>query len=175
MKYKLILSLFVLIAFCSCTIPMRLFKPSDFTYQYDGRYTGIDTLICTHGYFQSKLSIGTESLDYRHNVMFYTDGLFCMIGVNEPAKYFIDSNFSPDHLTWGSYKLVGDTIFMQGVKDYGLDGGITIIPLTLQIVTKYKIQDLSRHEREIYEFHPLENRIDSTNWLLKKKWFYKKK
>ncbi|MDR1883328.1 MAG: hypothetical protein LBR26_11195 [Prevotella sp.] len=28
--------------------------------------------------------------------------------------------------------------------------------------------------RLVYEFHPLENRIDSINWLLKKKWFYKK-
>lgn len=105
--------------------------------------------------------------------MFYKDGLICRTFAN-PLELFRD-NLDKSYNTWGTYSINKDTIKCQFVSDDGLMVGVSVYKSIYIIKDKNIIVEfISKDIQKQYSFHPLENRIDSTNWLLKKKWFYKK-
>ncbi|MDH6354069.1 hypothetical protein M2132_000391 [Dysgonomonas sp. PH5-45] len=160
MKFKLFICLFIGILFCSCVFGY-LIKPIGFKYKYDGKYTGIDTLINIEGYYYDGGS---------HYIMFYSDGL----ASSYSHRMDTITHRSP---VWGNYVLSKDTIKFQKVVDNGLMTDIGVDMVYFIILSPKEIKEIYpayKGERE-YSFHPLENRIDSTNWLLKKKWFWKDK
>jgi hypothetical protein len=172
----------ILYALSSCTALRRSFKPSGFTYKYDGKYTGLDTLIDIDGYYksierQSEPNPNPDSRITRYHsaLMFYRDGLVCYIISDNPWKTFRDRLYPVR--SWGTYKVYGDTIKCQFISDLGAMGGVPVRFITYHIVSKAKIEEIDREGGKImHSFYPLENRIDSTewNWALKKKWFWEK-
>lgn len=166
----------------SCTIVSKFIKPKSFTYLYDGKYTGIDTMINIKGYyvndsFDCPIGIVTSK------VMFYEDGIFCATTADD-IKNYLSSDGKYRVENWGSYYLVGDTIKGQTINKGPIDDIARTTTWEFKINSKNKITILKRERDDhlqspsrdlcLFTFHPLENRIDSTNWLLKKKWFYKK-
>lgn len=167
--------------FSSCTIVSKFFKPKSFTYFYDGKYTGIDTMINIKGYYMN------DSFDCPMSVtpklMFYEDGVFCETIADDIINYLSsDGKYRAE--SWGSYFLVGDTIKGQTINKGPIDDIARTTTWEFKINSKNTITLLKRERDDhlqspsrdlcLFTFHPLENRIDSTNWLLKKKWFWKK-
>jgi len=183
----------------SCIAFERSFKPSGFTYKYDGKYTGLDTLIFLDGYYkstgwQTRLQPGDPLREPYHTaLMFYRDGLVC----SGRSEIFRDRS-RPVH-AWGTYRVYGDTIKCQFISDNGVMGGVDVTFRIYRIISKNEIVEYRSTfvDREnviiihpvnlpkgtivkqgiienLHSFYPLENRIDSTewNWLLNKKWFW---
>lgn len=153
--------------------------PKNFTYKYDGKYTGIDTLINIDGYYLQEDDI------YGHppsKMMFYRDGLFCTTN-GDPIKYFQKEKLKYA-IDWGRYYIVGDTIKLQVIQDRGLMDKVGCHSIQYLIISKTELVSLmyptgsdpdriKKERMKKYTFQPLESRLDSTNWLLKKKWFRK--
>lgn len=117
------------------------FKPKYFTYLYDGKDTGIDSIIEVVGYYQSDvfipegdsaLVINKRFLDsYKPSVklyLIYKNGTIMETGSRaekNKTEDMIDKNTPKTsramHLSyqWGRYKLVNDTIKAQFIIDVG--------------------------------------------------------
>lgn len=190
MKFKSLLLILLILILQSCiALVDHYLSPSSskFTIKYDEKYTGLDTLINLHGYYKCSESDSLSLITYNkvikqepidslvsihNNIMFYKNNLVCTTSA-DPIKVFSDNLFS-QAISWGTYKIVEDTIKCQFVnKDYVLvrisvDEAFYLINSQKEL-TKIKGLNVGM----TYSFHSLESRIDSTNWLLKKKWFYK--
>ena len=101
----------VLIFATSC---VDLYIRENFTYLFDGKNTGIDTLLHVDGYF---INLDAKCSDYSDSkFMFYRDGTFtnCMF-VNK----FKNDNVKEETVSmifgWGRYIIEGDTIKAQTV------------------------------------------------------------
>lgn len=168
--------------FCSCTIVTKFIKPKSFTHLYDGKYTGIDTMININGYYVNDYTdcpIGVSG----YKIMFYENGIFCATSADDIQNYFLaDGKYRPE--SWGSYFLVGDTIKGQTINKGPIDDIARTTTWEFKINSKNTITLLKRERDDhlqspsrdlcLFAFYPLESRIDSTNWLLKKKWFWVK-
>lgn len=71
---------------------------------------------------------------------------------------------------FGRYILRNDTILGQRINTSKTEGAVYTDMYI--ILNRNQIKDLG--DGLVYTFIPLENRLDSTNWLLKKKWFWTK-
>ncbi|MFR9166467.1 MAG: hypothetical protein ACLVKO_09730 [Dysgonomonas sp.] len=187
MKIKAIISsVGLLFFFSSCILIASYTNPSGFTYKYDGRYTGIDTLINVDGYYQSDSIIKVEStgISYTYKFMFYRDGLCCMT-ISDAVKSFQTGEYP---VRWGTYILAKGIIKTQIIADDFGTGKRLVCYYNFKIINGNQIKMISsgtslkkemissnmRSENLICLFHPLESRIDSTNHFLKRKWFHKR-
>jgi hypothetical protein len=166
----------LLFLFSACTT--WLFPPR-LKFKYSGDYTGIDSIIFIDGYYQSLVELPqVYSFEIRYEaIMFYPNGLFCKTTSDNPAIIFNGKGgYKP--YTWGNYIISGDTIKMQYINNYGFDGGIVVGNYNYLVKSFDEIVELPKNKEvscgKIYKFHPLVDRIGYGNWLLKKKWFYKK-
>ena len=147
-------------------------KPAGFKYKYDGAYTGLDTIINTNGYYMSRESSPSVNNSRKYNnYIFYTDGLVCYLNDNNPHKSFKERSVIPG--SWGRYIISKDTIKCQFIINHGVMGGIALGKVDFLIINNSLIKEMDDSNPE-YVFNRLDTKIDSTNWLLKKKWFYKK-
>jgi len=171
-------------------------KPSGFSYKYDGQNTGLDTLINLNGYYRSKYPMASRfGSEYKINfsVMFYNNGLMCYTGLDPVMIFTNHNNIYNNKPVWGSYRLFNDTIKVQLLVDPDpAQSYISTSHYEYVIINDSTIEftennssriNYDKNERwgyelneknKIFKFHPLISRIDSTNWLLKKKWFYKR-
>lgn len=177
--------------FVGCTV----IKPKDFTYLFDNEYTGIDTLIRTNGYYA--VQRGCDS-SLHTLFMFYTNGLFVNATDTNARTLKICFESNADlrtcrYLLWGTYRITGDTIHTQTIKQEGI--GICTIFRDYRIVSDKSLINIadyvipentklgsmkkypSFHENSCEKesaFYPLESKRDSTTCpLLKKKYFRK--
>lgn len=177
---KIIFLSLICLATSSC-LTRTWFKPKDFTYQYDGENTGLDSLINIEGCFTSN----NFQENHPRYIVFFRDGLICLPDV-APEKNKFKKTY-PKEMTdkhiWGKYIVEGNQIKIQQVLDTGADGGVIINQYTLSIESPIQIKLIAWGNKGttvpvqniVYNFQSLENRIDSSScWLFKKRWFYKK-
>lgn len=165
-KYLIILGLCIVLFSCG------LFKPSGFKYKYTGKYTGLDTLIFIDGYYKSVERQSIYDDKYHSALMFYRDGIVCFSSTTNLLKSFRDGIYPPG---WGTYRIYGDTIRSQIIPIESTQNGAPISKSMYIILSDTTIAEIDREGKKVlHTFYPLEERIDSTNWLLKKKWFWEK-
>lgn len=176
MKIKYIIYLPISIVFISCIAR----KPKDLTYLYDNENTGLDNFIYTNGIYTS-----SDPRAYKQYIVLFNNGLICspdVLPTQNNIKLTYPKVMTDKHM-WGIYKVEDDIIKTQSVVDLGLDGGIGVSRKFFKILNSKQIKwigYISDHgvyfERNIiYNYEPLENRMDSADcWLLKKKWFWTK-
>lgn len=171
-KMKKYIAIFFLSVVCfSCIIK----KPKQFIYPYDGENTGLDSLINIDGYY-SKLGYADKIL------LFYRDGIFISNNFRDTAFASkkivkVDTLKNSYEHSWykglhGRYIIKDDSILAQDIV-YTFTDGSNAYTNKYKIISKDTIFDTL--EKKTYVFHSLPNRIDSANWLFKKKWFYKDK
>jgi len=166
----------LLLSFSSCSIIVTWFKPKYFTAEYDGKYTGIDTMLNIDGYFYS---------DSTHdNVVLYRDGTIGAVIANR--DYFSKENKNDYGISWGIYTIKNDTIKAQTILNFGGMENMRTGFNTYIIKSKNEIEYYSRHtDRDFLNsektlkkiplyYHPDPNRLDSAHWVKKRKWFWDK-
>jgi len=165
----------VLLLFSSCSIIVTWFKPKGFTYLYDGKYTGIDTLLNIDGYFYSDST--------QHTALFYRDGTAAIFFAPENEEFFDKENknkfiYIP---RWGGYRLYGDTVKTQTILNFGGMESMGTGFNTYVIKSKNEIEYYFHKQKDstfIYRtplyYHPYSNRLDSAHWVKKRKWFWDK-
>jgi hypothetical protein len=181
---RIIVSL-ALIIFTGCTFVVPRSVKEEFTYCFDGKKTGLDTLISINGYYapspdeiiQWNNRIWTNDT-LRPAYVFYDNGfVFCTTGID----YFIENE---DHSgRWlgepGGYIIHGDTIKLQYVEG---PGGMSrsMGELWFKIIDKNTIQRIDTKDRplhpaseRIFVFRPLEIRFQpEVSWIYGKRWFW---
>jgi len=163
---KIVFLASILFIFQSCLIT----KPKKFTLLYDGENTGLDKLIKMNGaYYDTQQNMA---------ILFYPDGIFINSGVLNKGhiqySYSKGSGWDNDKgnaSIYGRYIVRGDTIIGQKIDKTFTDKG-KVYTYKYVIVSEDKIKSVSTNQ--ILYFVPIENRMDSTNWMFKKDWFYKK-
>lgn len=173
MKRNIIFILITICIFNSCII-RGVFKPREFTYLYTPNNTGLDTLLNIDGCF---ITNDTTRFDLRY-ITFWKSNLVSLSYIL-PLENQLTNKWYRRSI-WGTYIINGSSIKVQNILDTGADGGIVVNEYTFDIKNPNKIvlidinDSIDVSPKNIYSYLSLENRIDSTNWLLKKKWFYKK-
>jgi len=112
--FILLLSVLIL---SSCS----LLKPSDFTYKFEDRYTGLDTLISTEGYYLVQRECDSV---FNSAFMFYPNGLFTILtgsDLSEAKECLADNNNTTicKNIAWGVYRIEENTIKTQTVRQEG--------------------------------------------------------
>lgn len=171
-------------------------RPKDFTYTYDKTYTGLDKLIRTDGYYIVQRECDSAFFSI---FMFYNDGLFTLAtgtDVAEIAECFGNNSKKSsvcDYPAWGTYRIAGDTVKTQTVKQEGV-GFATIFRdfIVLPDKSLINISEYANPEKtnigymkkypsfytnkcgEEARFYPLETKRDSAHCpYLNKGWFSK--
>ena len=95
-------------------------EPSDFTYIVDNNYTGI-TLIPVNGYYAAHRACDSPLYVL---FMFYTNGLF--VSATDTNAENLKPCFAANEKSkkcryplWGTYRIAGDTIRTQAIKQEG--------------------------------------------------------
>lgn len=172
---------FLLIIAClsSCTIITESFRPKGFTYKYDAKYTGIDTLLNVDGYFFSS---------EQHTLYIYRDGTMASYGTWKPTSFYTKSKYFPQ---WGVYRINGDTIKTQtiinlgGCEDMrtGMDTYIIRSKDEVELFSEAQFVNVPNSLKKRLKvdtvniqmrFISYPNRTDSAHWVKKKKWFWDK-
>ena len=143
------------ILFSSCSYQLW-FKPKYFNSLYDGKYTGIDSLIEVVGYYKSEIIVPKvdtalvmkkyldSSKPYVDLYLFYSDGTIIETNSRPDDKSCendVDKdkiqNIKHKHLKfqWGTYRLINDTIKAQFIRDDG--------PMSSPVVFEKKILIIS--------------------------------
>ncbi|MDL2308069.1 hypothetical protein LJC68_02070 [Bacteroidales bacterium OttesenSCG-928-B11] len=136
---KLLLLLIVGILFASCkcfyyTTPVVVKK--EFTYKYDGKETGIDSLLNIKGYYvvnYYETNNKNDTILRSNTLLFFKDGTFtynicnytCHNRCNENIPVFFNDIYQDDSLgiandfyenrIWGRYLIFGDTVKVQSI------------------------------------------------------------
>ena len=164
MKKAKYLLIFLLLFFIACAIK----KPKDFTNLYDGKYTGLDTLINIDGVYYNKYN-KLAVLFYRDGISIYSSYIDIVSDYTKGSGWDIYKGESK--IIYGRYIVSGDTIIAQQIRTTFTDGTQCS---TYKYLIKSKTEIIETKSKSVFKFYPLENRMDSTTWLLNKKWFYKK-
>lgn len=165
MKRKYYIYIGILFLLFSCGAK----KPKNFTLLYDGKNTGLETLIMTEGCYYDSHECSV--------ITFYSDGISIFwygedkISLTNWLRKGGFDRFNGEGFGYGCYAISQDTIINQTVNHTFTDGSFTS-ERKYWIIDKTHIQNLRTND--ILEFYPLEDRMDSKNWLLKKKWFWTK-
>ena len=193
MRRPYIAIIFITVFLYSCTIV----KPKDFTYLYTKEYTGIDSLIRTDGYYIFQRECDTA---FHSAVMLYPDGLFAIATgtdlsiIAECFAGYTGNSAICKYPSWGIYKIAGDTIKTQTVRDEGIAMAtifrdylilpdkslINISDYIYPENTKigYMANYPSFHEnlcKEKAVFYPLQSKMDFSRCpYINKKWFIQK-
>lgn len=166
--------------------------PKGFSYYFDEKNTGLDTLIDINGYYVSKEDCDNSFYSIG---MFYSNGIFTLATTSNSSSPNIINCFKTggksdycQYPSWGTYRIVNDTIKTQIYQDNGNWGERYIwfrdflikSPTKIILIKKYCIisgynQDYIYTCPQVSDFFPLETK---RNWrecpLLKKKWFTNK-
>jgi len=172
---------FLLIIAClsSCATMMELSRPKGFTYKYDAKYTGIDTLLNVDGYF-----FGSN----RHALYIYRDGTMANYETWKPTSFDTKDKFFPQ---WGVYRVMSDTIKAQTIVNLGGSGPMRTGMYTYIIRSKDEVELFSeafyvnnpeslKKNLKVdtlsipLKFTSYPNRTDSAHWVKKHKWFWDK-
>ena len=169
--------------FSSCATIVTWFRPGYFTHLYDGKYTGIDTLINVDGYYYSD----PDSNLNINRVMFFRDGSIARTKSKEENEIYDKNNKDNNKFTprWGVYRLERDTIISQFILYFGGAESMGTSLDTYVIKSKSEIEfystnkpfytkNMERVGIPLY-FHPYPDRIDSTHWVKDHRWFWKDK
>lgn len=165
-------------------------KPTGFTYTFEDRYTGLDTLINIDGYYITKKQLVGNNFFFMYMYMFYSNGIFFKTNVSEITPEVIES-FTGKYtdyrfINWGTYRINGDTIHAECIFTDGWLPRPEAIKIDYIILpdpdspkentTGVILKDDSLQYMAIGKFHPLETKRDYRDcpWL-KRKWFHKKK
>jgi hypothetical protein len=178
---KIIVTMSAFLLFHSCATIQTWFKPKGFTYLYDGKYTGIDSLLNIDGYYYSDST--------QHGVLFYRDGSIASFR-SLKSRNFFDKKFYDYNkylIYYGVYSLGRrDTIKAQTIINLGGMESMRTGFDTYILKSRNKIEYFSGNDNNIYinhedtfripmYYHPYPNRIDSAHWVKKRKWFWNKK
>lgn len=184
---KTCLAIFLILLLSECG------SPKNFTYCYDDKNTGLDKLIDINGYYVSQF--GCDSMFYLM-YMFYPNGLFTIATTSEILPELIDcfktggrSDICKYPL-WGTYKVEGDLIKTQVIRE---EGNKCVIFRDYKILQDKSIINISDYIQPEYtnlgymqnypslkdnpcskkaDFYPLKSKRDSTECpFIKKKWF----
>lgn len=171
----ILISMLSMMLFSSC-ITKSWAQPKYFTNHFENKDTGLSQLLDTNGAFLLKYPTGFEGY-----IIFFDNGLMCYGGNDKEKKNY--SNISNNKSVWGTYSInkQDSIIDEQIIVDNGIDG-FKVNRHFYKIINRKQIQHIgyiSYHNEYIKQdyfgdYVPAPNRIDSTNWLLKKKWFWKK-
>jgi hypothetical protein len=110
MKFRIV-QIVILIIFSSCSVQKDVPKyiSDRFTYCYDGKDTGIDSLLKTDGYYVIAESF--KDMGYNNNkdtsyfnMMFYKNGLCVFNFFPSDGKHIIDNKYIPQYFK----KIIGD-------------------------------------------------------------------
>lgn len=136
---KLFSILLISALFCSCFSV----KPKDFTYLYNGQNTGLAAQIDINGcyIFQRECDSSFFSV-----VMFYPDGLFTIATATNIEDIIVcfgsnERSTVCSYPSWGTYRLVGDTIKTQTIIDESMP--VTTIFRDYLILSNKSIINLS--------------------------------
>jgi hypothetical protein len=164
----------VLGAILSCT------SPRGFTQKYNAQYTGLDTLINLKGYYSTEYPYGETS---PQSFVFFKSGLVIR-GAHDFKDPYMPIGNRHSSFAWGTYTIDRDIVMIQTISDGGFMEGQYIASYKFKIKSKNTIVLLPKYTKNddniennkdyIYNFHNLDQDVDSTNWLLKKKWFWTK-
>ncbi|SHE77284.1 hypothetical protein [Dysgonomonas macrotermitis] len=166
MKKKYIISIGILFILLSCGAK----KPKNFTLLYDGKDTGLETLIMTEGCYYDP-SDGAMITFYKDGISIYQRSSKSLIDFLKWMEKGGIDRFKGKSWGYGRYIISGAVIINQRVEHTFTDGSF-MSERKYRIIDETHIQNLDNNA--ILEFYPLEDRVDSTNWLLKKKWFWTK-
>lgn len=128
----------------------RCGAPKNFSYRYTGMGTGLESRININGVYISEH--GCDSAFYSL-FMFYPDGLFTIATTSEISHELIDCFARGGKSTlckypvWGFYRLHGDTIRTQVVRQ---DGGGFVIFRDYLIVSGKEIVNISDYVEPAY-------------------------
>jgi hypothetical protein len=161
-------------------VPIRFSVGNRFTNKFDGKYTGLDTILNVDGYY---------NIDNKFKYLFYRDGTIVNGGIIDKSKFT-----SKDTLYyingWGHYTIKMDTIKAQFIILPGVIWDCcTLAPVYVfdawfKILNKDTIIEVYNCEiGESYQknsivkrtasFHPFIDRPDSNCWLKTKPWAWK--
>jgi hypothetical protein len=177
-------TIFVLV---SCGTPIKSLLKGNFTNYFDGKYTGLDTLLNTNGCYRT---INTNE-DGNRLFIFYNDGTYGSRILFDFRKLIINLDEKFDDVgAWGHYYISGDTIKAQNIE---LLGGVFEDKYTydlvleneqwFKIISKDTIAEIyfncfdpdrkSRNKIIYAAFNPLNEKPDSNCWLKKNSWAWK--
>lgn len=179
-----------LLLLVSCGKPISWIAKGKFTNYYDGKYTGLDTLLNINGYFHNEElnKIGSSE----ENIIFYSDGTllkFSSLNFKHSKNNGYDTVVYINN--WGHYYFKNDTIKAQLIENFGeiIYNSYTADPIKIYdnwfiIKDKNTIQEIyynvinhdpsyNRVKLYNYEFKPLNQKPDSNCWLKTHEWAWK--
>lgn len=165
--------------------------PKGFSYVFDGQQTGLDELINIDGYYVTEEKCDSPFFSIS---MFYPNGMLTLATVSDIDTDLIScfesggKSWYCDYPSWGTYRIVNDTIKTQVYQDLGIWGGRFIVFRDFVVKSPTEIILVKMHcvDKNVgacnrapeYEcpkastFFPLETKRDwRESPLLKKKWF----
>lgn len=195
MRNIIVIAIAILCTSCiTYPVPGRLKKVLNC---YSGKYTGLDTLINTQGYYSLPSGVQSKSLS---EIIFFNDGIFignigCYQSTNtsECLDQMVRNGqaFSIRAFYQGTYNVSGDTIKVQYISTgsanvyFGIEMWYKIIDKNTIVDFYQKHLGLTWEDRnkEIYQpkFYSSSNYLkfvsthempESSSWLKNEKWFY---
>ena len=168
-RFGVIFFLSVFLISCKCfyyTTPIRIQQA--FIYKYDGKETGIDSLININGYYKANGYVNEKNDTIYHggNMMFFKDGMFTQdmfsrnyyskdISYLKDVPRFFQAVHQDDSLgisnpfyerpIWGRYLIFGDTIKLQYVIRpilYSSDPSWYAMEMWYKVIDKNMIQEI---------------------------------
>lgn len=162
-------------------------KPRYFTLRHDNNKTNIEDFIKINGFYFIENSDPFKNSHSDAHVIFYDNGIACFPPFY-PTMDVYNNRFKKTTVAkkmWGSYIFDKEKqlIHTEAVQNLGFMTGVWTEKKTFRIIDSTHILLISKQiddkkvyeDNIIYEFKEEPNILDfSTNWLLKKGWFWKK-
>lgn len=173
--------------FTNSCITHSLAKPKYFTIKHENKDTGIGGFIKLSGYF---FPVDSNNIllnsDYER-VLLYKNGIICFPPFY-PTMEVYNEDFKKTTVAktmWGSYSFdeKEKLIYTQTILDLGAMSSMSVVKKTFKIIDSTHILLINKQidngkiieVNMKYEFKEEPDILDfSTNWLLKKNWFWKK-
>lgn len=171
-------------------------KPTDFSYYYDGKDTGLSSRIDIEGYYVSARECDSTFFSV---FMFYADGLFTIATTSDIdmiTECFSIGGKSKicQYPLWGTYRISGDTIKTQTIviegmatscifRDYLIRTDNSIVNISDYVNPDNSKLMYMRNYPSFYinscpasaQFYPLADKRSMSDCpYLRKKWFYRK-
>lgn len=162
-------------------------KPKHFTLLHENKNTDIEDFIKIDGFYFIENSDPFNNHSSDSHVIFYDNGIACFPPFY-PTMDVYNNKFKKTTVAkrmWGTYTFdkKNKLIHTETIARFGVNTGTWVTKRTFKILDSTHIllvRDQMDNKKEeeinvIYEFKEEPNILDfSTNWLLKKGWFWKK-
>ncbi len=191
MMFRYLLIAVILFSFIACGVPKRVIK--DFTYCFDHKVTGIDSLMNIKGFYYLINKEQPHKIDPKETPLkafiFYANG-FAM--TKHPTAW-LKTNMDDKYSFFGIANLVGDTIKVQflgsprGMSVDKYEVWFKILDrrtlkmiyqgdgkyLTNKDIEQFNLNTFYQKYGTIYKFYPLKRvpRISKT-YIINKRWFW---